>query len=645
MKKRNKFFVVLLTFWSTTFPVGLTIPELLAQSHYPGQHTAKMVVADKIPVQAASFDLKDVKLLDSPFLEKQRTESKWLLAADLNRLLHTFRLNAGIASKARPLGGWEEPTVELRGHSTGHILSGLALMYASTGEERYKLKGDTLVAELKKVQDALDQNGYLSAFPQFFINRAITDGRVWAPWYTLHKIYAGLLDMYLYCDNRTAFEMVRKMGDWACQKLQGLDQNQLDKMLRTEFGGMSEVMNNLYALTGDEKYLNTAGKFYHRAQLDPLAIRNDVLPKHHANTYIPKIIGEARGYEFSGNQRQRELAEFFWNTVIQHHTYATGGNSDNEFFFAPDSLSKHLSHRTTETCNTYNMLKLTEHLFNWNAEVKYADYYERALYNHIMASQDPETGMVCYFMPMKSGTFKVYSTENDSWWCCVGTGFENHAKYGEAIYFHNQQALFVNLFIPSEVTWREKGIQIRQETQYPEKENSKLTILATNGEKFPLLIRYPSWATSGMKVSINGANQIIKSHPGSYVSLDRKWKKGDIVEINLPMTLRLEPLNDNKDIVSIAYGPIILAGAMGKEGMSKEAPFAEDQDDLARNPIPENIKTALNLGGKGIADLVKRVQGKVPMTFELKDAQQEKVTLLPYYQIHRERYVVYWKIK
>ncbi len=616
-----------------------------AQSHYPGQHVNKMVVNDKVPIKALSFDLKDVKLLESPFLANQKTEVKWLLSLNNNRLLHTFRLNAGLPSKAKPLGGWEEPTVELRGHSTGHVLSGLALMYASTGEQIFKLKGDSLVTELMKIQNALDQNGYLSAFPQYFINRAIYEGKVWAPWYTLHKIYAGLLDMYLYCDNQMAFEMVKKMGNWAYQKLSVLNQSQLDYMLKTEFGGMSEVMYNLYSLTGDEKYLKTAGMFYHRVQLDPLAIQNDVLPKRHANTYIPKIIGEARAYEFTGLDQQKNIAEFFWNTVIQHHTYATGGNSDNEYFFAPDSLSKHISHRTTETCNTYNMLKLTDHLFSWTADAKYADYYERALYNHILGSQDPETGMVCYFMPLKSGTFKVYSTENDSYWCCVGTGFENHAKYGEAIYFHNDKDLFVNLFIPSEVTWREKGIQLRQETWYPEKESSKLTILTTNGEKYALQIRFPAWATSGMKVKVNGSNQIVKNLPGSYIQLERKWRKGDVIELTIPMSLRLVPVNDNPNVAAIAYGPVILAGAMGNEGMTKLAPFAEDQDDLAKNPIPENIKTILNTGGKRISDIVKQVPGKSPLTFEVKDALQEKVTLLPYYQIHRERYVVYWKLK
>ena len=616
-----------------------------AQSHYPGQHSCKMIVKDIVPLKALSFDLKDVKLLESPFLEKQRTEIKWLLSVDNNRLLHTFRLNAGIPSKAKALGGWEEPNVELRGHSIGHVLSGLALMYASTGEQIFKLKGDSLVTELKKVQDALDQNGYLSAFPQYFINRAINGERVWAPWYTLHKIYAGLLDMYLYCDNQLAFEMVRKMGDWAYRKLSGLNQAQLDRMLNTEFGGMSEVMYNLYSLTGDDRYLKTAGMFFHRIQLDPLAIQNDVLSKHHANTYIPKIIGEARGYEFTGNEQQKQIAQFFWNTVIQHHTYATGGNSDNEYFFAPDSLSRHISHRTTETCNTYNMLKLSNHLFTWTADVKYADYYERALYNHIMASQDSETGMVCYFMPMRSGTFKVYSTKDDSWWCCVGTGFENHAKYGEAIYYHDDKNMYINLFIPSEVTWREKGIQLRQETQYPENESTKLTVLTSTGEKYALLLRFPFWATSGVKVKINGANQMVKNLPGSYIELKRNWKKGDVVELTLPMALRLVPVNDNPNIAAIAYGPIVLAGAMGKEGMKEQAPFAEDQDDLIKNPIPENIKTILNTGGKRVADLVKQVPGKSPLIFEVKDARQEKVTLLPYYQIYRERYVVYWKFK
>lgn len=619
--------------------------DLRAQTHYPGQHADKFAVKDKARYQALAFDLRDVKLLESPFLSRQKTEMKWLLSVDINRLLHTFRLNAGIASQAKPIGGWEEPTIELRGHSTGHVLSGLALMYASTGMESFRLKGDSLVSELGKVQDALDQNGYLSAFPQHFINRAINGERVWAPWYTLHKIYAGLMDMYLYCDNRVAFEMVKKMGDWAYAKLSVLTQAQLDKMHTCEFGGMSETMYNLYALTGNEKYLQTAGMFYHKAKLDPMAAGDDMLMKNHANTYIPKITGEARAYELNAKEKQKNIAEFFWKTVIRHHTYAAGGNSDNELFFAPDSISRHLSPRTTETCNTYNMLKLTSHLFSWSADARYADYYEQALYNHILASQDPETGMVCYFMPMKPGTFKVYSTPNDSWWCCVGTGFENHAKYGEAIYFHDDNNLYVNLFIPSEVAWKEKGIQLRQETLYPEKESTKLTVLYTGGNEFGLNLRVPSWASPGVKVKINGANHMVKSLPGSYIRLERKWKKGDVIELTMPMSIRTIATNDNPHIVAIAYGPLVLAGAMGKEGMSPGAPFAEDQDDLNKNPIPAGLKTVLQLGNKRVTEFIRKNPEKSPLAFDLRDLSQEKVTLVPYYQVDRERYVVYWELK
>ena len=617
---------------------------LFAQSHYPGQNKDKMVVADKATLKVLSFDLKEVKLLDSPFLENQRREEKWLLSIDNNRLLHTFRLNAGIASKAKALGGWEAPEIELRGHSTGHVLSGLALMYASTGNISFKLKGDSLVTELKKIQDAIDQNGYLSAFPQYFVNRAINDGHVWAPWYTLHKIFAGLLDMYLYADNKMAFAMAKKMGDWAFLKLSGLSLLQLDKMLKTEFGGMSEVLYNLYALSGEIKYLKTAEMFYHREQLDPLADQKDVLKAHHANTYIPKIIGDARAYELQGTEKEYAIADFFWDTVIAHHTYATGGNSDNEYFFAPDSLGKHLSLRTTETCNTYNMLKLSKHLFSWTAEAKYADYYEQALYNHILGSQDPETGMVCYFMPMKSGSFKVYSNTDSSFWCCVGTGFESHAKYGEAIYFHDAANLFVNLFIPSEVTWREKGIQLRQETRYPESETSRVTFLSSNGEKYSLLLRYPGWATSGATVKINGSRQMTKNRPGSFIRLERKWKKGDVVEITLPMSFRLVPANDDPKIAAIAYGPLILAGEMGKEGLKESAPYADDQDDLSQLALPVNLKTGINAGGKKISELLKPVGEKSPLTFQLQDASKEKIQLIPYYQIHGERYVVYWKL-
>jgi DUF1680 family protein len=613
-------------------------------SQYVGQFSSSQTIKPQIQVKAYSFDLSDVKLLDSRFKENMERDGKWLLSIDINRLLHSWRVNAGMETNARPYGGWEGLDVELRGHTTGHVLSGLALMYASTGDSAYKSKGDSLVSALAEIQQTLNQGGYLSAFPQNLVDRAIDGTPVWAPWYTLHKIMAGLIDMHQYAGNMQALDIVKRMGDWAYQKLEHLSPEQLAVMHRTEFGGMIEAAYNLYSITGNSIYKKLAECFYDHKILDPLAQRQDKLAGHHANTQIPKITGEARGYELTGDMNQQTIAEFFWQTVVDHHTYATGGNSDDEYFFEPDQLSKHISRATTETCNTYNMLKLTRHLFSWTADVKYADYYERALYNHILASQEPGTGMVTYFMPFTPGTFKTYCDKENSFWCCVGTGFENHAKYAEGIYYHDDKGVFVNLFIPSELTWKEKGIRLVQQSRYPEEDSTHLTIKEIKDDNVSLYIRYPSWATSGAAVTINGTKVDISQKAGCYIVLHRAWKAGDKIDIAYPMSLHLAAANDNPNLAAVEYGPIVLAGAMGTEGMNPPVPFANDQLNYRKIPVPKDIDTALTVNGRNINDWLLPVVGK-PLTFTTVKAASKEITLVPYYTIDKERYVLYWNLK
>ena len=433
---------------------------LSAQSIYPGQHAGKMKKVTTAPIQVESFDLKDVRLLPSRFRDNMMRDSIWMTSIATNRLLHSFRNNAGVFAgreggymTVKKLGGWESLDCELRGHTAGHLLSAYALMYASTGSEIFKLKGDSLVTGLAEVQAALG-NGYLSAYPEELINRNIRGTSVWAPWYTLHKLFSGLIDQYLYTDNKQALEVVTRMGDWAYNKLKPLDEPTRKRMIRNEFGGVNESFYNLYAITGDERYQWLAEFFYHNDVIDPLKEQRDDLGTKHTNTFIPKVLAEARNYELTQDNDSRKLTDFFWHTMIDHHTFAPGCSSDKEHYFDPQQLSKHLTGYTGETCCTYNMLKLSRHLFCWTGDAKVADYYERALYNHILGQQDPETGMVSYFLPLLSGSHKVYSTRENSFWCCVGSGFENHAKYGEAIYYHNDQGIYVNLFIPSEVSWK-----------------------------------------------------------------------------------------------------------------------------------------------------------------------------------------------
>ena len=611
---------------------------------YVGQFSANQAVKSKIEIKAYSFDLSDVKLLDSRFKDNMERDGKWLLSIDNNRLLHSWRVNAGMRTNAKPLGGWEGLDVELRGHTTGHVLSALAMMYASTGDIAYKNKGDSLVNALAEIQQVLNQGGYLSAFPQNLINRVIEGKPVWAPWYTLHKIMAGLIDMYQYAGNKQALDVVVKMGDWAYNKLKNLSPEQLAVMLKNEFGGMIEAAYNLYDITGNVNYKKLAEFFYDHKVFDPLAQKEDKLAGLHANTQIPKIIGEARGYELTGDEKEKTIADFFWQTVIDHHTYVTGGNSNWEHFFKPDQISKNISRATTESCNTYNMLKLTRHLFTWTADIKYADYYERALYNHILASQEPQTGMVTYFLSYTPGTFKTYSTKDSSFWCCVGTGFENHAKYGEAIYYHNDKGIFVNLFIPSELTWKEKGIKLVQQTKFPEETSIHLTIQEIKDGNIPLYIRYPLWATSDASIIINGKNIKVNQKPDSYIVLNENWKAGDKIDINYPMSLHLVATNDNPDMAAVVYGPLVLAGDMGTEGMKAPEPFAKDQLDYRRIPVPNDIITSLNVNGRKLNDWLVPVNGK-PLAFKTVGAASKEITMIPYYQIDEQRYVIYWNLK
>jgi DUF1680 family protein len=621
-------------------PAGLS-----AQSHYPGQHADKLAVKDRLLPAVYAFDLDAVRLLDSRFTANRQREDKWIMGIPVPSLLHSFQVNAGVYSgneggyaDNRRLAGWESLDCELRGHITGHILSGLALLYGSTGDPKYKVKADSIITGLAEVQQALNQGGYLSAFPQELINRNLAGKSVWAPWYTLHKILSGLLDQYLYCNNQEALTIARGMGDWAYGKLQPVTAAQLTIMLRNEFGGINESFYNLYAITGDTRYKWLGAFFYQNETLDPLKAGKDILAGKHANTYIPKLIGLTREYELDGRGDGDEIARFFWSTVVDHYTFATGSNSDHERFFSPDSLSEHLTGYTGESCNVYNMLKLTRHLYIHSMDVRYMDYYEKALFNHILGQQDPETGMIAYFLPMQAGAHKVYSTPDSSFWCCVGTGFENQAKYGESIYYHTEKALVVNLFIPSTIDWTQAHFRLKQETTFPADGRTTLTVEAA-GNIRDLVVRYPSWAMDGATVLINGRKIVVPQQQGSYITLSRSWKAGDVVHIDFPMRLHTVPANDNPGVAAIAYGPIVLAGEMGTGGFTGREPFSDPRkyNDYYTYDyhIPANIDDTIQPG-----DAIKPVKGS-PLTFQIAGSG---IRLRPLYDIHRERYIVYWKI-
>ena len=542
------------------------------------------------PSLARTFDLADVTLGPGPFRDAMERDRAYLLRLDPDRFLHAFRVNVGLPSTARPYGGWESPDVELRGHSAGHYLSACALMYRSTGDPVFKQRVDAMVEGLAQSQGAATKAGYhagyLSAFPESFIDRVETGKWVWAPWYTLHKIMAGLLDAHRLAGNARARDVLVAMADWVAFRVDRLTTEQMQASLGMEFGGMNDVLAGLYALTGEAKHLRLARAFDHAAVFDPLARGEDPLDGLHANTQIPKVIGAAREYALTGDRRYDQIAHFFWERVAADRSYAIGGNSDREHFFPTHDFGRHLGAETAETCNTYNMLKLSRALFAQEPNARYLDFYERGLYNHILASQDPARGMFTYFMPLGPGHSKIYSTPEDSFWCCVGTGMENHAKYGDTVFSHSEDALYVNLFIPARVRWREKGVTLTQATAFPEANTTTLTVDAAAPVDFSLRVRHPGWAEGPLQVSINGGPATpLSEGTGSYATLARTWHPGDSVTITLPLALRVEPLRGDADTVALFYGPIALAARLGTDDL--RSPYATSQVTQARFPVPD----------------------------------------------------------
>ena len=590
------------------------------------------------------FDLADVRLGPGPFRDAMERDQSYLLRLDPDRLLHTFRLNVGLASTAQPYGGWEAPTVELRGHTLGHYLTACALMYRSTGDAELKRRIDYIVGELARCQAASPgagyHEGYLSAYPESFIDRVEKRQPVWAPWYTLHKIYAGLLDAYRLAGNPQALGVLTRAAGWIAFRVEHLTREQMEASLQMEFGGMNDVLASLYATTGDARHLALARAFDHDAVFNPLARGEDALDGLHANTQIPKAIGAAREYEITGERRYRDIARFFWDRVALHRSYAIGGHSDRESFFPVTEFRRHLSAETAETCNTHNMLKLTRRLFAWEPNAREMDFYERGLYNHILASQEPGRGMFVYLMALEAGRFKTYSTAEESFWCCVGTGMENHAQYGEAIFAHGTDDLFVNLLIGAEVEWKAKGVTLRQETAFPDQDGTRLTWQAREPVALTLRVRHPAWARGPLTVAINGTPVEVGSEPGSYAAIDRTWRTGDVVDVRFAMDLWVETLPGAPEQVALLYGPIVLAGRLGSDGVP--SPYAEEQTAYVRFPPPDVPHFVTS-----DTDWLSRVQlvSRRPLLFRTRGlAQPSDVVLEPFFRVHHERYAVYWTV-
>jgi DUF1680 family protein len=603
------------------------------------------------------FPLGDIKLVDGQFKHARDLNIQTLLKYDVGRLLAPYRKEAGLTPKAKAYPNWDG----LDGHVGGHYLSAMAMNYAATGNTECKKRMDYMLTELKICQDANAINNpgwgveYVGGMPNskgiwstlkngdFSVYRSS-----WAPWYNLHKMYAGLRDAWLYAGNEDAKTIFLKFCNWGISITSVLSDDQMQSMLDSEHGGMDEIFADAYQMTGAEKYLKAAKRFSHKALLEPMAAGNDDLDNKHANTQIPKVIGFQRIAELTHDEEYVKASSFFWETVTKNRSLAFGGNSRKEHFPSAKACNDFINDvEGPESCNSYNMLKLTEDLFRSNPSAEYMDYYERTLYNHILSTQNPVHGGYVYFTPARPRHYRVYSAPNEAMWCCVGTGMENHGKYNQLIYTYHNDSLFLNLFIPSELNWRKKGIKIKQETNFPFEEKTNLTV--TEGSShFQLMVRYPSWVNDGaLKVTINGETIPVASHPSSYFAIYRLWKSGDVVEILLPMHNEIEHLRNVPEYIAFLHGPILLSAKTGTEDLAGLV-----ADDSRWGQIPSGKKLPIDKAPiliqendlSKITDELVPVKNK-PLNFTLPRLEMINpinVLMEPFYQIHDARYMMYW---
>ncbi len=598
--------------------------------------------------------IKDVRLTAGPFYDAQQTNLNYLLLMDPDRLLAPYQREANLPVKVESYPNWENTGLD--GHIGGHYLSALALMYASTGNQALLERLNYMIGELAKCQQQ-HGNGYLGGVPGGArVWREIANGQVeadlftlnnsWVPWYNLHKVFSGLRDAYLYADNQQAKQMMVAFSDWMLTLSNKLSDSQLQLMLRTEYGGLNETLADVYAITGDNKYLELAKRYTEIKLLDPLLAQRDELNGLHANTQIPKIVGVARIANMNGDQDWLNSADYFWHQVTGARTVSIGGNSVREHFHPSNDFSSMIKDvEGPETCNTYNMLKLSSLLYQAKGDLKYLDYYERALFNHILSSQHPVHGGLVYFTPMRPNHYRVYSAPSEGMWCCVGSGIENHSKYGEMLYASRGDQFFVNLFTNSEVLWREKGIKFSQSTDFPDTDTTSITV--HNEGVFELNIRLPSWVAGKVVAQLNGESIEVNHNAGEYFTLKRHWKNGDSLTLQLPMKTSLEQLPDQSNYYSVLHGPIVLA--------TKTQPFENEELDFIADSsrmghIAQGPKCDLTDAPIFISDDDSFLSGITKtegfsLQFEVQGEltnQGQPIELIPFFRLHDSRYTLYF---
>ena len=593
------------------------------------------------------FPLASVRLAPGIFRDQEEINARYLDSLTVDRLLHSFRLTAGISSRVTPYKGWEDPTCELRGHfAGGHFLSAVALASAGSGNSVLKSRGDELVSGLRACQKKIGTN-YLSAYPSELFDHLVEGKPVWAPFYTYHKIMAGLLDMYVLTGNTDALEVCEGMAKWAGADFWGIgviSTEQRQRILRTEFGGMNEVLVNLAAVTKKDRYLDAAHLFEQPGFLDPLAGRRDELQGLHANTHVPKIIGAARMYEVTGDRRYREIVEYFLAEVLTARNYVIGNTSQDEHWKSPAGhLEGTLVWTNAECCVAYNLMKLQRHVFSWTGDARWMDSYERTLFNCRLGTQNAQ-GLKQYFFPLAAGYWRAFGSPEESFWCCTGTGVEEFAKFADTIYFRRGSDIFVNQFIASTLDWKEEGLVVEQVTQFPREQGTTLKIKSSRPAQRTIHVRIPGWTTEDAQVKINGRSLESMANPGSYLAIRRIWQDGDIVNVSLPMELRQEPLPGDDSVTAALYGPLVLAADLGPAPTDEPFRIIHSGDT-----VPKNLPAASPLpkaAAKSDATTKQWIQVESPSELRFTAAgESAKFQLMPMYEISNQRYSVYWQMQ
>jgi uncharacterized protein len=618
------------SFGSTTDPLGAELSRKANAKPVPGGYAP-----DGAAGRAAALPLRDVELLDSPFRDNQARNTAYLLFLDPDRMLRPFRLNYGVSTQAQPCGGWEQPTSEVRGHTTGHLMSALALTYANTGNDEALARGRYLVGQLAALQARARlmgfHPGYLSAFPESFFDLLEEGKFVWSPYYMIHKYLAGLIDQYQLAGDDQALDVAVKLGDWVEWRTARLPYAQMQMVLQNEFGGLPEALANLYTITGRERYLAAAQRFYHAQVLDPLADGVDQLAGLQANVNTPQMIACVRMWEETGSTKYRDIAQNFWDLVTGHHVYVIGGAGNYEHFQQADVVAGQLSNFTCENCVSYNLLKLTRLLhFHQLTRTDLIDYYERTLFNQMLGEQDPASphGFNCYYTGLSAGAFKrqplnyfpggnpgIYATDYDTFTCDTASGLETEAKFADSIYTRDADGLYVNLFIPSRV--QVAGLVLQQATGFPDDPVINLSVLE-GAATMTLRVRVPAWVDGTPVVFLNGT--LIPDPPrnttgGGWIAVRRRWQAGDLLQVTLPMRLTFEPTPDHPTVQAVTYGPVVLSGVYPAN--------------------PGALTPALETGS------VQQTSTQ-PMTFGATSAGQP-VTLIPVSRAAHQYYSVYWQ--